>query len=216
MALIFDRKVPAGVVDVARSTLGDLATVPDSRGGRSPLANAIVSNTPLPVYSLRLDALAPDAGRWDAGLAGAEPESWRVFVMDDRNQPTGVADVAPPGGAGGARFLSYAQGPQVASSGQILTDAEDAEPLRGRKFQPGFLEIPSINVSAVWLKALDGQADAVIPVDPVPRFLGDRPIYTLREFLDLARARAVQRLKFDNSPRGDDPDAPLAQAKGLA
>ena len=57
MALIFDRKVPAGVVDVAMSTLGDLAGVPDSRGGRSPLARAIVSNTPLPVYSLRLDVL---------------------------------------------------------------------------------------------------------------------------------------------------------------
>jgi hypothetical protein len=213
MALIFDRKVPAGVVDVARSTLGDLAGVPDSRGGRSPLANAIVSNTPLPVYSLRLDALARDAGPWDAGLAGAEPESWRVFVMDGRNEPTGVADVAPPpGGAGGARFLSYTRGPQVASSGQVLTDAEDAEPLRSRKFQPGFLEIPGINVSAVWLKALDGQADTVIPVDPVPRFLSDRHIYTLREFLDLARARAVQRLKFDNSPRGDDPNPPLAQA----
>jgi hypothetical protein len=216
MALIFDRKVPAGVVDVARSTLGDLATVPDPRGGRSPLDKAIVSNTLLPVYSLRLDALARDAGPWDAGLAGAEPESWRVFVMDGRNEPMGVADVAPSDGAGGVRFLSYTRGPQVASAGQILNDAENAEPLRGRKFQPGFLEIPGINVSAMWLKALDGQADAVIPVDPVPRFLSDRPIYILREFLDLARARAVQRLKFDNSPRGDDPNSPLAQAKGLA
>jgi len=216
MALIFDRKVPAGVVDVARSTLGDLATVPDSRGGRSPLAKAIVSNTPLPVYSLRLDALARDAGPWDAGLAGAEPESWRVFVMDSRNEPTGVADVAPPGGAGEARFLSYTQGPQVASSGQVLTNAQNVEPFRDRTFQPGFLEIPGINVSAVWLKALDGQADAVIPVDPVPRFLSDRPTYTLREFLDLARPRAVQRLKFNNSPPGDDPNPPRAQAQGLA
>jgi hypothetical protein len=201
MALIFDRKVPAGVVDVARSTLGDLAAVPDSRGGRSPLAKAIVSNTPLPVYSLRLDALTRDNGPWDGGLAGAEPESWRLFVMDGRNEPTGVADVGPPpGGAGVARFLSYTQGPQVASSGQVLADAEDSEPLRSRKFQPGFLEIPGISVSAVWLKALDGQADAVVPIDPVPRFLSDRQIYTLHEFLDLTRARAVQRLKFNNSP----------------
>jgi len=182
------------VVDVARSTLGDLATMPDSRGGRSPLANAIVSDTPMAVYSLRLDALARDAGPWDAGLAGAEPESWRMFVMDRRQEPTGVVDVAPPGGAGGARFLSYTRGPQVASSGQVLTNAVNDEPLRGRKFQPGFLEIPGINVSAVWLKALDGQDDAVIPVEPVPHFLSDRPIYTLREFLDLARTRAVQRL----------------------
>lgn len=75
MALIFDRKVPAGIIDKARSTLGDLAAVPDSRGGQSPLAKAIVSNTPLPVYSLRLDALAQGVGPWDAGLADAEPES---------------------------------------------------------------------------------------------------------------------------------------------
>lgn len=215
MALIFDRKVPAGVIDVARSTLGDLATVPDSRGGRSPLDKAIVSNTPLPVYSLRLDALARDAGPWDVGLPGAEPESWRLFVMDGQNEPIGVADVVPPTETGGPRFLSYTQGPQVTSAGQILTDAEDIEPLRGRKFQPRFLDIPGINVSAVWLKAVDGQADAVIPVDPVPRFLSDRPIYSLREFLDLARARAVQRLKFNNSPRGDEASTPLAQAKGL-
>ena len=194
MALIFDRKVPAGIIDEARSTLGDLAAVPDSRGGQSPLAKATVSNTPLPVYSLRLDALAGGLGPWDAGLADAEPESWRVFVMNGRNEPTGVADVtSSPGGAGGARFLSYTRGPQVAASGQVLTDAEDAEPLRSRTFQPGFLEIPGINVSAVWLKALDGQADVVIPVDPIPRFLSDRHNYTLREFLELARARAVQR-----------------------
>ena len=212
MALIFDRNVPAGVVNVARSTLGDLAAVPDSRGGRSPLGSAIVSNTPLPVYSLRLDVLARDAGPWDAGLAGAEPESWRLFVMDGSNEPTGVADVAPrPGGAGAARFLSYTRGPQVAASGQVLTDAEDAEPLRSRKLQPRFLEIPGINVSAVWLKALDGQADAVIPVDPIPRFLSDRHIYTLREFLELARPRAVQRLKFNNAPRGDELGVPPAQ-----
>lgn len=217
MALIFDRNVPAGVVDVAMSTLGDLAVVPDSRGGRSPLAKAIVSNTPLPVYSLRLDVLARAAGPWDAGLAAAEPESWRVFVMDGHNEPTGVADVAPPtGGLGVARFLSYTQGLQVASSGQVLTDAEDAEPLRSRKFQPRFLEIPGINVSAVWLKALDGQADTVIPVDPVPRFLSERHIYTLREFLDLARPRAIQHLKFNNSPRGDDSNSPPAQMQGLA
>lgn len=167
----------------------------------------------MPVYSLRLDVLAPDAGPWDAGLSGAEPESWRLFVMDDRNEPTGVADVAPPGaGAGVARFLSYTRGPQVASSGQVLTDAEDAEPLRGRTFRSGFLEIPGLNVSAVWLKALDGQADAVIPVEPVPRFLRDRRVYTLQHFLELARPRAVERLEFNNSPRDDEADLPRKPA----
>jgi hypothetical protein len=215
MALIFDRKVPAGVVDVARSTLSDLATVPDSRGGRSPLAKAIVSNTPLPVYSLRLDALARAADPWDAGLTGAEPESWRVFVMDG-GEPTGVADVAPPGDGDGARFLSFTRGPQVASSGRVLTDAEDGERLQGRKFEPRFLENPGINVSAVWLKALDGQTDAVIPVDPVPRFLRSHSIHTLRDFLEIVRARAVQRLKFNNSPREDGDNPPPAQEQRSA
>lgn len=215
MALIFDRKVPGGVVDVALSTLRDLATVPDTLGDRSPLAGAIVSNTPLPVYSLRLDALAQEVGPWDAILAGAEPESWRVFVMDGNDEPTGVADVAPPRGGGGARFLSYTRGPQVASSGLVLTRAEDAEPLRTRQFEPGFLEIPGLNVSTVWLKALDGQPDAIIPVDPVPRFLSSRPMYTLCEFLDLARARALQRLEFNNAPRSDELSPPQAHFKGF-
>jgi hypothetical protein len=215
MALIFDRNVPAGVVDLARSTLGDLATVPDSRGGRSPLAKAIVSNTPLPVYSLRLDALARAGEPWDAGLTGAEPESWRMFVMDG-GEPTGVADVAPPGGGDAARFLSYTRGPQVASFGRVLTDAEDGKRLEGRKFEPRFLEIPGINVSAVWFRALDGQTDAVIPVDPVPRFLRNHSSYTLRDFLDLVRARALERLKFNNSPRETDHNPPPAQAQGSA
>jgi hypothetical protein len=200
MSLIFDRNVPAGVVDLARSTLGDLASAPDPRGGRSPLAKSVVSNTPLPVYSLRLDALARKGDRWDAGLGGAQPESWRVFVMDD-GEPTGVADVAPPGAGGGVRFLSYTRGPQVASSGKVLTDAEDGERLQGRKLEPRFLEVPGISVSAVWLKALDGKSDFVIPVEPVPRFLRDGSIYTLPDFVDLVRARAVERLKFDNAPR---------------
>jgi hypothetical protein len=216
MALIFDRKVPAGVVDVARNMLGQLATVPDSRGGRSPLAKAIVSNTPLPVYSLRLDVLARVGDSWDAGLAGAEPESWRIFVLDGGNEPTGVADVAPPGRGGEARFLCYTQGPQAASSGKVLTDAEDGKRLQGRKLQPRFLEIPGINVAAMWLKALDGQTDAVIPLDPVPRFLRDHSFYNLRDFLDLVRARAVQRLNFNNSPRDDDPNPTPAQAQGTA
>ena len=35
-----------------------------------------------------------------------------MFVMDGRDEPTGVADVAPPaGGVGRAPFLSYSQGP---------------------------------------------------------------------------------------------------------
>ena len=136
--------------------------------------------------------------------------------MDGHNEPTGVADAAPPEGKSGARFLSYTRGPQVASSGQVLTEAEDAEPLRSRKFQPRFLEIPGLNVSAVWLKALDGQADTVIPVDPVPRFLSGRRSYTLREFLELARGSAIERLKFNNSPPGDDLNPPPAQTHGLA
>ena len=216
MALIFDRTVPAGVVSVARSTLGELAAVPDAKGGRSPLAQSSVSDTPLPVYSLRLDVLTRVSGPWDAGLSSAEPESWRVFVMDARNEPMGVADVAvPAGGTGLARFLGYSRGPQVASSGQALTDAETAEPLRGRRFRPGFLEIPGINVSVVWLRAVDDEDDVVVPVDPVPRFLGERHIYTLREFFDLARPRAAQRIKFDNSPRrSTDADPPLAVATG--
>jgi hypothetical protein len=156
--------------------------------------------------------LARDTGPWHAGLLGAQPESWRLFVLDHSNEPTGVADVAAPrGGAGRGRFLSYTRGPQVAAAGQALSDAEVTEPLRSRKFQPGFLEIPGINVSAVWLKALDEQPDTVIPVDPVPQFLGHRKSYTLQEFLELVRARAVQRLKFNNAPRGDAPGAPLAQ-----
>jgi hypothetical protein len=95
MALIFDRNVPAGVVDLARSTLGDLAAVPDSRGGRSPLATAIVSDTPA-------------------------------------------------------------------------------------------------------------------------RFLRSHSIHTLRGFLEIVRARAVQRLRFNNSPREDDHNPPPAQEQSSA
>jgi hypothetical protein len=209
MALIFDQKAPADVLDVVRKTLGSLAAVTDSRGGRSPLAGAILSDVPLPVYSLRLDALARGTAQGHLGLDDAEPESWRIFVIDNRKEPTGVADVAPAGGGGGARFLSYTEGPQAVSSGQILTDAEGAGPMGDRKFRPGFLEIPGINVSAVWLKALDGRPDAIIPVDPVPKFLAEHPSYTLDEFLVVVRSRAAQRLEFNNAPRRNGTDTAL-------
>jgi hypothetical protein len=206
MALIYDRNVPAGLVNVAEHSLGELAGVPDVRGGRSPLSRVVVSHTPLPVYSLRLDTLARPDGPWDAGLTEAKPESWRMFVVDVHEEPTGVADVAPPITATGEpRFLGYTQGPRVASFGQILTDADETEPLSRRDFQPGFLDVPGINVLAVWLKALDDQADVVIPAAPVPRFLSAQPNYSLGEFINLARVRAVDRLKFDNAPQGDMP-----------
>jgi hypothetical protein len=68
------------------------------------------------------------------------------------------------------------------------------------RFEPRFLEIPGISVTALWFKDLDGRKDRIIPVDPIPRFLRDQETYTPSEFLDRVRLQATRRLQFNDVP----------------
>jgi hypothetical protein len=194
MFLDFDKTVSPDVVAAARNTLGELANVRDAKGGgRSPLDKFFVSDVPLAVYSLSLDGL-----KHGGDLDNAKAVAWRVFVLDGHDEPIGVAEVAPAGGGHPAHFLGYTQGQQVASSGKALSDAE-ARGDEGR-YEPRFLEIPGLNVTALWLRSLGGGVDTIIPVDPVPRFLRERETYTPTEFLDRVRPQATKRLEFDDVP----------------
>ncbi len=195
MSLVFDKTGSDEIVAAARKTLGELAGGPDAQGGRGSLDESFVSDVPLAVYSLSLESLTHGGG-----LRDAKAVAWRVFVVDDRDDPVGVADVAPAGGGHPARFLGYAQGQQVAASGKVLSEEEAAQ---GR-YEPRFLEIPGINVTALWLKNQGDGKDRIIPIDPIPRFLRGQETYTPDEFLKVVRSRAVKRLEFDDAPTRQD------------
>ncbi len=194
MALIFDKAVPEGVVAAAQETLERLALVGNARGGASLLPERFVSRQPLAVYTLGLSGLVRGGG-----LDQAAAVAWRVFVVDDCDEPVGSAEVASAAGADPPAFLGYTRGPQVVASGRALADAEAAQ---GR-YEPRFLEIPGISASALWLKNLSGGDDRIIPVDPVPRFLRDQAAYVPAEFLERVRPRARERLDHDDVPSRD-------------
>jgi chaperonin GroES len=194
MSLHFNKSVSREVVAAAAETLGALAAVPDSKGGRSPLSGLFLSPAPLAVYPLPLDSLSQ--GR--VQLKEAKPVSWRVFVIDERNEPVAVAEVAPPGSGRPAHCLSYSRGQQVFSSGKVLEEAE--APTSKGYYEPRFLEIPGLDATAVWLKNLEDGDDRIIPVDPVPRYLRMKAEYTPAEFLERVRPAASSRLRFDDSP----------------
>ena len=105
MSLVFDKTGSDEVVAAARKTLGELAGGPDAKGGRGSLDESFVSDVPLAVYSLSLESLTHGGG-----LPDAKPVAWRVFVLDDRDDPVGVAYVAPAGGGHPARFLGLHAG----------------------------------------------------------------------------------------------------------
>jgi hypothetical protein len=67
-------------------------------------------------------------------------------------------------------------------------------------YEPRFLEIPGLNATAVWLRNLEGNEDLIIPVDPVPRFLRMKAVYTPSDFLDHVRPAASKRLQFEDAP----------------
>ena len=94
MSLVYDKSVPSTVLPAALQALSSLSAVPDARGGQSPLSGLSVSHVPLPVYSLPLDGLGESSVFKDA-----KPVSWRVFVVDGRDEPVAAAEVVvPPGG----------------------------------------------------------------------------------------------------------------------
>lgn len=183
------------VVEAARETLGELASMPDTSmvGGASPLAHQFVSDVPLAVYSLGLEPLKDGKG-----IANADPVAWRVFVLDQANRPVGVAEVAPAGGGMAPAFQGYTRGPQVAASGRALSDAE-AQTVGG-EYEPRFLEVPGINVTALWLKNVGSGEDRIVPIEPIPRFLKGQPSFTPGEFLDRVRPQAAERLRHDDRP----------------
>ena len=199
MGLVYKKQAShSSVVAAAKTTLAGLADFADSSGGATggfglaPPVDEFVSDLPLPVYSIGLDHL--DKG---GGIEGAKPVAWRVFVTDHHDEPIGVAEVAPAGGGNPAQLLSYTKGMQVAASGQALADADATTTSR---FEPRFLEIPGLSMTALWLHNLDGGEDRIIPIVPVPRCLRDQPSFSKAEFLDRVRPQATTRLEFNNEP----------------
>ena len=93
------RKAPAEVFDVATRTLGELAAVPDTPGERRRTPSVAKPRCP---STAPARCPAPPAGPWDAGPPPPSPRAGGCIWVR-HNEPTGVADVAPPGGRNVAR-----------------------------------------------------------------------------------------------------------------
>jgi len=93
------------------------------------------------------------------------PEGWRYFV--GQSEPLRTADVVLSPTNKQIEFLGLSVGPQVEMLKDLLASMETDAGLAGRHFECRLLRALILNLTAIWLSALDGLGDIIIPLVPV-------------------------------------------------
>jgi hypothetical protein len=139
------------------------------------------------VYSAGVDELA--AG---GGLASATAVARAFLVMDG---PNAVASVEQDTEGGG---VSSTEGPFAEATARAIERAEEDPRLADGDYELRALRVPGLYLIAVWLKDLNGDGDAVIPLDPAPSPLEAGRSYRLDELEPELANMSRERLSFDD------------------
>lgn len=162
---------PAGMTGVVVQALSRLP-----KRGKSLAADTVeTADTPLPVYSLALDALDGDDPLGRATLVG-----WRYLVR--QNGRLAAADARE--GDGTASFAQLNRGPLVEALAQAAARAEQLASEEGVDGEARILEIPALKVAAIWIHGGD---DRLLRFEPrrVDAALISAPVF-------VSDARALQ------------------------
>jgi hypothetical protein len=160
-------KPPMPAWKAVRSMLGQMiATDADhvsALSGASPSSVAI--STPHRVAVLGLDCIHSGVSLRSA----ATTKGWRFLVHNGKKVvATANSSVS---GRGKHGFAHITDGPFVAGTERAIRRAESLVIVKEGQFEPIWLQVPAINVVALWLKNLDENADLIMPVPPAPKEL---------------------------------------------
>lgn len=137
----------------------------------SPSSMAI--STPHCVAVLGLDRIHSGMSLRSA----AQKKGWR-FLVHNGSKVVATAN-SSVSGRGKHGFAHITDGPFVAGTERAIRRAEKLTAVKKGRFEPIWLQVPAINVVALWLKNLDKNADLIMPVPPAPKELPPyRPVST--------------------------------------
>lgn len=172
---------PAGLLDAVTTALGRLPPRSGMAGGMALTAEAVsVSETPLAVFALPLDAL--DA---DDPLASAVPVGWRYLVREGAG--FAAADALEAGTAGAPRLAQLGRGALVDALAEAASRADTLADAAGLDGEARILEVAALKVAAIWITGAApsllrfGPLGVDAALTPEPAFVAD--LRALREQL---------------------------------
>lgn len=145
---------------------------------------------PHQAYSGRLDDLA--AGRL---LDAAKPTAWRYLITSPHSTAVAEATLVETGAGSGLRCSYIEVGPRASGSLQAIRAAETHLPLGASTYEVRFLQVPAVNLAAIWLKSDKG--DVIIPVGRAPGDLILDVPYSELEILNAMRPIAQSIIEFE-------------------
>lgn len=133
-------------------------------------------------YTLGLEDLAQGKG-----LAEAKAGDWHYLVFD---AGVSIADAQLSEVAGKLGFSALNHGALAASVVSALELAEQAPQLQGKSHELRLLFVPALQMTAIWLHG--GDQDQLIPIEPTPKTLANRQLYSETALLALLTTPAQQ------------------------
>lgn len=156
---------------------GSKMVKPAEGGGR-----AVESAAPHPVFVAGLSDLAE--GRL---LRAARQQTWRYLLLRGK-KAVASATLRQVPETGGMVFSHVTRGRYVNSTVQAIEAAERAPEVAAADFELRLLDVPALQLRAIWLHA-DG-TDLLVPLAPAPGSLEPNRVYSEEELLSAMHDRA--------------------------
>jgi hypothetical protein len=189
MPLKFATSPPSGKAAVIDGLKGLARSSAWSAAAAAPAAGMQVME-PYPIYSLRLD------GIMSKGLDAAELVGWRYLIVSGQNVTQAAELVTTQGGVPRLNALTTGHAGEMED---VFAKAEALPEVAQSDYEIRTLRVPALYVTALWLKALQGNADLFLVVPPCvfPPFDAQN-VYQRDDFLTHLKAAATKRLQQGN------------------
>jgi hypothetical protein len=146
---------------------------------------------PHPIYVVGLRDMASAGGLSKASLIG-----WRYLSVSGNERRFAVEVHQDPHGSG-HRFAGLSHGPAVEALINVVEQVRIHQQNNSGVFTLSTLSIPTLDISAVWLRAQNGSDDLVDLVPPAPSYLTAWPhVYTGAQFENAVRDEAARNVQI--------------------
>jgi hypothetical protein len=195
------REPPPGAYQQVAQALSDISGQPGVGDRLNRVTDPSRINTALPhtVYTLtNADILG------DARLAKARCVAWR-FLVQDGARTIGALEFSSDIRGERLRQPSFDTGPFADETRQAADRAEMLSAVRVNDFELRVLRAPAVYLMALWLKALGGGEDIVVPLNPggpnrPPATAGGSFPLSPRDLLRQLREPAATAVEFYGRP----------------
>ncbi|MDP3898983.1 MAG: hypothetical protein Q8Q62_20115 [Mesorhizobium sp.] len=155
---------PVSDLDILVQSLSDIAFPVSVEGA----TDSYDISEPVPLFTIDTAAAARDIA-----LSAATQVGWRYLLTDGPEVATADLDLASGAGGGGARFNNLTRGSIALNFKEALNVAGKLAASTDAVYELRILEVPALNMGAVWLERTDGSL--FVPYLDAARLSGEPP-----------------------------------------